>query len=82
MPVRMKDIARDLGLSPMAVSKALRNHKDTEVAVNVVEHAWGDWQVIAKSHPFVKKSSTELDFPVKVPANGETRVTYTVRLTY
>ena len=28
MPVRMKDIARDLGISPMAVSKALRNHKD------------------------------------------------------
>jgi LacI family transcriptional regulator len=28
MPVRMKDIARDLGISPMAVSKALRDHKD------------------------------------------------------
>jgi LacI family transcriptional regulator len=28
MPIRMKDIARDLGISPMAVSKALRNHKD------------------------------------------------------
>src|SRR6185312_4889909 len=28
MPVRMKDIARDLGISPMAVSKALRNHND------------------------------------------------------
>lgn len=28
MPVRMKDIAQDLGISPMAVSKALRNHKD------------------------------------------------------
>lgn len=28
MPIRMKDIARDLGISPMAVSKALRNHSD------------------------------------------------------
>lgn len=28
MPVRLKDIARDLGLSPMAVSKALRGHTD------------------------------------------------------
>jgi DNA-binding LacI/PurR family transcriptional regulator len=26
--VRMKDIAKDLGISPMAVSKALRNHSD------------------------------------------------------
>jgi len=28
MPVRIKDIAKDLGLSPMAVSKALRDHSD------------------------------------------------------
>lgn len=28
MPVRLKDIAADLGISPMAVSKALRHHKD------------------------------------------------------
>jgi LacI family transcriptional regulator len=28
MPVRMKDIARDLGVSIMTVSKALRNHSD------------------------------------------------------
>ena len=28
MTVRMKDIARDLGISPMAVSKALRGHSD------------------------------------------------------
>ena len=28
MPVRMKDIAKDLGISPMAVSKALRDHAD------------------------------------------------------
>jgi LacI family transcriptional regulator len=27
-PVRMKDIAKDLGISPMAVSKALRDHAD------------------------------------------------------
>jgi LacI family transcriptional regulator len=28
LAVRLKDIARDLGISPMAVSKALRGHKD------------------------------------------------------
>jgi LacI family transcriptional regulator len=28
LPVRIKDIAEDLGLSPMAVSKALRDHSD------------------------------------------------------
>jgi hypothetical protein len=60
----------------------LRNHKDQEVAVNVVEHVWGDWKVISKSHDYNKTSSTDLEFPVKVPANGETKVTYTVRVTY
>lgn len=60
----------------------LRNHKDAPVEVSVVERVWGDWQVVKKSHPFNRLSSTELEFPVKVPANGETKVTYTVRLTY
>lgn len=31
MPVRMKDIAQDLGVSLMTVSKALRNHSDISV---------------------------------------------------
>jgi hypothetical protein len=52
------------------------------VPVTVVEHAWGDWKVIAKSHDFNKTSSTDLEFPVKVPANGEVKVTYTIRVSY
>ena len=60
----------------------LRNHKDEAVSVNVVEHLSGDWKVMAKSHAFNKLSSTEIEFPVKVPANGEAKVTYTVRTTY
>lgn len=60
----------------------LRNHKDAAVEVSVVERVWGDWQVIKKSHAFNRLSSTELDFPVKVPANGEAKLTYTVRITY
>ncbi|MBI1788718.1 MAG: LacI family DNA-binding transcriptional regulator, partial [Acidobacteria bacterium] len=28
MPVRMKDIAKDLGVSVVTVSKVLRNHRD------------------------------------------------------
>jgi LacI family transcriptional regulator len=41
MRVRMKDIARDLGISPMAVSKALRNHSDigTETKERVLKRA-------------------------------------------
>jgi len=41
MPVRIKDIAEDLGLSPMAVSKALRDHSDIgmETKARVVKRA-------------------------------------------
>lgn len=41
MPVRMKDIARDLGISVMAVSKALRNHGDigAETKARVLKRA-------------------------------------------
>jgi hypothetical protein len=60
----------------------LRNHKDEAVTVNVVERVWGDWKVTAKSHPFNKISATEIDFPVKVPANGEAKVSYTIRVAY
>jgi hypothetical protein len=61
---------------------SLRNHKDEAVTVSVVEHVFGDWKVLAKSHEFTKLSATELEFPVKVPANGETKVSYTVRVVY
>lgn len=57
----------------------LRNHKDTEVDVKVVDHVWSDWQVTQNSHKFTKKDAHTIEFPVKVPANGETKVTYTIR---
>ncbi|MNS40091.1 hypothetical protein D3C72_723940 [compost metagenome] len=50
--------------------------------MSVVEHVFGDWKVLAKSHEFTKLSATEIEFPVKVPANGETKVSYTVRVAY
>ncbi|MNL73166.1 hypothetical protein D3C87_1985860 [compost metagenome] len=65
-----------------AYEVTLRNHKDEAVTVSVLEHVWGDWKVMAKSHDFNKLSSTEIEFPVKVPANGETKVSYTVRVAY
>lgn len=61
---------------------SVRNHKDEAVTVSVVEHVWGDWKVMAKTHPYNKISSTEIEFPLKVPANGETKMSYTVRVAY
>lgn len=56
----------------------LRNHKESAVTVTVVEHADGSWKITNSSQPFVKKDSRTFEFEVKVPANGEATVTYTV----
>jgi hypothetical protein len=58
----------------------LRNHKDAAVPVSVIEHAWDDWHVVSQSDDFIKRSATELEFPVTVPANGEKKVSYTVEV--
>ncbi|MDD3726228.1 MAG: DUF4139 domain-containing protein, partial [Candidatus Ratteibacteria bacterium] len=55
----------------------LRNHKKEPVVVKVIERQWGDWQVIQASYDYKKEDATTLVFEVKVPSNGETKVTYT-----
>ena len=60
---------------------ALRNHKDGVEEVEIVEPMGGDWEVLASSGGTpVKKDAHTLTFTVKVPARGETKVTYKVRV--
>ena len=59
---------------------SLRNHKEKEVTVTVIEHAYGDWKVVNSSQPFTKKDSHTIEFAVKVPANGESKVTYELEI--
>lgn len=58
---------------------SLRNHKDTEATITVVEHQFGDWKVTQSSHEHEKKDASTLEFSVPVPKDAETKVTYTVR---
>lgn len=60
----------------------VRNHKDKEVNVGLVEPLFGSWEVISKSHPFTKKDAHTIRFDVKVPKDGEIKVTYRVRVGY
>ncbi|MEN6372664.1 MAG: DUF4139 domain-containing protein [Armatimonadota bacterium] len=60
----------------------IRNHKETPVEVKVVDHVWSDWKVLKSSSNYTKKDAQTIEFPVKVPANGETTVTYTIRTTW
>jgi hypothetical protein len=56
----------------------LRNHKKTDVTINCVEHAYGQWKITDSSQPFVKKTAEIFEFAVPVPAGAEAKVTYTI----
>ncbi len=60
----------------------IRNHKETPVEVKVVDHVWSDWKVTEASHSLNKIDAHTIQFPVKVPKDGETVVTYTIRTTW
>ncbi|MFP5503689.1 MAG: DUF4139 domain-containing protein [Candidatus Sericytochromatia bacterium] len=57
----------------------LRNQKATAVTVEVVEHPYGEWKVLASSVPHRAESANRIVFPVTVPAKGESELTYTIR---
>ncbi len=62
----------------------LRNHKKEDVEVRVVEHLyrWVQWDLTAGSMPHVKLDARTIEFRPKVPAGGESIVTYTVHYTW
>lgn len=59
----------------------LRNHKDEAVEIRVVEHLfrWSDWRILSSSHDYRELDSSTIEFRVRVPANGETTLDYSVR---
>ena len=60
------------------------NQKQQPVNVTVVEHLYrGDnWEIRDKSTDYVKRDSRTIEFPLQVPAKGETTLTYSVRYTW
>lgn len=60
----------------------LRNHKDEDVVVQVIESIPGDWTVTESSHKFEKETSDRIRFDVPIDRDGESVLTYTVRIRY
>jgi hypothetical protein len=61
---------------------SLRNHKEEDVEVRVVEPIPGDWQVLHATHRYEKVEAHTLAFPVKIPKESGVKITYRVRLTF
>jgi hypothetical protein len=59
----------------------LRNHKDEDVEVRVVEHMfrWSEWKIIAESAEHVKLDAQTAEWRLQVPSDEEVQMTYTVR---
>lgn len=61
----------------------IRNHKDEAVKVEIAESLQRtNWEIIRASHEYTRKDYMNVLFNVTVPADGEVRVTYTVRYTW
>jgi hypothetical protein len=62
----------------------LRNHKEEDVTVNVVEHLyrWTNWKIVDSSQKFKKKDAQTIEYSVPVPKDGEAVVTYTVKYSW
>ena len=60
----------------------IRNHKETEISVDVVEPMPGDWSILNSSHTHVKKDAHTAIFAVPVAKDGETVVKYRARVKF
>jgi hypothetical protein len=60
----------------------IRNHKQEDVLVRVVEPIPGDWQMLSSSLDYTKGDAHTAEFRVPVKKDGETRLTYRVRMRY
>ena len=60
------------------------NQKQQPVEVAVVEQMYRgvNWEITSKSSDFTKLDSRTVQFPVRVPAKGETTLTYSVKYTW
>jgi len=58
----------------------LRNHKEEDVKVGIVEPLYGNWTVISNSHPYEKVDAFTIRFNINVPKDKEVKVKYRIRV--
>ncbi len=68
--------------SEAAFDVTVRNHKESDIVVDIVEPMPSDWEILSKSHDFTKKDAHTAVFSVPVAKDGEVTVSYRVRVKY
>lgn len=57
----------------------LKNHKDKDVVIVVVQRLRGDWEIIQSNYEYKKINAFTIEFYPKVKANGKVTIQYRVR---
>jgi len=58
----------------------LRNRKEEDITIGIVEPLFGSWVVTGNSHPYRKIDAFTIRFDVNIPGDGEAKVKYMVRV--
>jgi hypothetical protein len=60
----------------------LKNHKSEAQEVKIIEHFYGDWEIIESSDTYKKTDAFTAEWKVKVPADGSKEVSYIMERSY
>jgi hypothetical protein len=58
----------------------IRNHKNEAIDVLYLDQFWGQWEIRNSSLGYNQKDASTAEWTIPVPSNGETELTYTVRM--
>jgi len=75
-----KKVAYDTYEAEFEIS--LRNHKNEDVTVKVIEPIPGDWTMLSASQEYEKTDAFTAEFNVQVPKDKETKLRYRVRMKF
>ncbi|MCH8273456.1 MAG: hypothetical protein IH851_01535 [Armatimonadetes bacterium] len=57
----------------------VRNRKTKSVAVRVIEHGWGDWEILSETMPGKKLDSNTFEYAITLQPDEEKVITYTIQ---
>lgn len=60
----------------------LKNRKNEDIVVRVMEPMTGDWKIISKTHEFTKPNAFTARFDVSIPKNSEVKLKYRVSIEF
>src|SRR5258708_9320505 len=52
----------------------VKNHRNEAATVSIFQHLWADWRITAKSHDYIKKDASTVEFVVPVAQDEEAKV--------